>query len=64
MENIKGKFALIYIEKGNVYPAYPKDAEGRKMVDNLVKMGMFGQGIAIDKKQLIGVIKDDKNDKH
>ena len=64
MENIKGKFALIYIENGNVYPAYPKDTEGREMIDNLVKIGMFGQGIAIDKKQLIGVIKDDKNDNH
>ena len=64
MVDIKGKFALIYIENGNVYPAYPKDTEGREMIDNLVKIGMFGQGIAIDKKQLIGVIKDDKNDNH
>ena len=64
MKNIKGKFALIYIENGNVYPTYPKDVEGREMVDNLVKMGMFGQDIAIDKKQPLGVIKDDKNDQY
>lgn len=54
----EGKFALVYInKKGVVFPAYPKELEGREMVDNLVQAGMFGQEILVDKKTPLGMLK-------
>jgi hypothetical protein len=55
---VKGKFGLLYInEEGEVFPAYPKGEEERGMVDSLVKMGMFGENIIVDKDNQIGELK-------
>lgn len=55
---VKGKFGLLYInEEGKVFPAYPKGEKEREIVDSLVKMGMFGDNIIVDKDNQIGELK-------
>ena len=59
-KDIKGKFGLLYIEDGKVFPAYPKTKEHKEMVNNLVHMGFFGKGIVIDKEQQLGEVEETK----
>ena len=53
----KGKFQLLYIEDGIAYPAYPKDEIQGGLVDDMAKMGMFGEEIAVNRDQPLGRVK-------
>lgn len=58
----KGKFGLLYIdEQGKVYPAYPKIKEYRRIVNDLIAGGLFGDEIMVDKENQLGVIKEEAN---
>ena len=51
----KGKFGLLFVdEEGNVFPAYAKNKEDRETIDFLVRHGMFGDTIIIDRNNQIG----------
>ncbi|TDX48302.1 hypothetical protein [Orenia marismortui] len=58
----EGRFGLVYIKDGYVYPAYTQSEEFRGIVDTMVKMGSFGDKIIVDKSQVLGKIKESEKD--
>jgi len=52
---MKGKFGLVYIEDEKIYPAYLKGKENKELLNTVIKGGMFGDKIIIDKDKQIGI---------